>query len=249
MGSKLKIKGIEIGSRAKKLFITTGLSLGILASITGCNNTRTSAGHNENELTEKTLEIKEEPTKEEKLQAEIKKQVRISEDVLLDMKTRYLEKYNKENKTEYKVENLRLVKSSTSYIIKTEDGIVYSHGETPDVIIDELKKKGIEFKVKYNISIYKSLNEDEILEQMLSNGTTVLDGSKIENIGKEVKKTTLSNFRNVFDMGLVLKNNFTEENLQKYQQSIIKFYYGEKDKEQSNMNSTKQKEKEDYEIE
>ena len=82
---------------------------------------------------------------------------------------------------------------------------------------------------------------------MLSNGTPVLDGNKIENIGTEVKKTTLSNFIDVFNIGLELKNDFTKENLQKYQQSIIKFYYEKRDKEKSNTNITKQKD--DYERE
>ncbi len=244
MKSKLKIKGIN--TTIKKYGIVAGLSLSILASLTGCDDKSSLAGFSL-ESTKKPIEEKKELTKEEKLQKEIEDKVKNSEDVLPDMKTRYLEKYNKENKTEYKVENLRLVKAPTDYIIKTEDGIVYSHGETPDAILKELKKKGIEFKVKYNISLYKSLNENGILEQMLSNGTPVLDGNKIENIGTEVKKTTLSNFIDVFNIGLELKNDFTKENLQKYQQSIIKFYYEKRDKEKSNTNITKQKD--DYERE
>lgn len=251
MRSKLKIKGIDSREKkVKRLFIATGLSLGILASITGCNNTKTSAGHDENEFTEKTLELKEEPTKEERLQAEIKNEVKISENVLPDMKARYLEKYNKENKTDYKLENLKLVKSYTDYIIVTENGTIYTHGATPDLLYDKLHEKNINYDIdEYDRQIYKSLNGEEVLEQMLADGTPVLDGNQLENIGKKIKNSTLSNFRNVFDIGLELKNNFTKENLQKYQQSIIEFYYGEKDKEKSNTNSTKQKEKEDYEIE
>lgn len=236
MGNKLKIKGTNNMPKVKKVFITAGLSLGIMASITGCDKESSIAGYKK--ATPKPIEQTKEPTKEEKLQQETKENVKTSDDVLKDMKSRYLEKYNEENNTDYKVENLKLVKAYADYIIVTEDGTIYTHGPTPDIIFNELKKKGINYDTdKYNRHIYKSLNEDEILEQMLSDGTPVLDGSRVENIEKDIKNSTLSNFKDVFDNGIELRKDFNEKNLQKYQKSLIKFYYGEENKEKDEKSS------------
>ena len=245
MKNRLKIIGIS----NKKMFIATGLALGILASTTGCNKTKIEAG-NQVETTPIAEERNKKLTKEEKLKKQIETTVLVPENVLPDMKARYLEKYNEQNKTDYKLENLKLIKAYTDYIIVTENGTIYTHGETPDVLCNKLHEKNISFDAdEYNKQIYKSSIGEEILEQMLDDGTPVLDGNKLENVGKKIKSSTLSNFRNVFDKGFELKNNFTKENLQKYIQSIIEFYYGEKDKEKSNTNITKQKEKDDYERE
>ncbi len=237
MGGKLKIKGIN-AQKVRKIFITAGLSLGIMASMTGCKDEKSSAGY-KTKATLKPIEKTKELSKEEKLQQDIEDNIKTSEDILNDMKKRYLEKYNKENNTNYKVENLKLIKSSTDYIIITKDGTIYTHGLTPDVLFNELEKQGIKYNTnKYNSKIYKSLNEDEILEQMLSDGTPVLDGNNLQNIGKEIKNSTLSDFIDVFDIGIELKNNFTTENFKKYEDSLIKFYYGEEDKEKNDKSNT-----------
>ena len=189
--------------------------------MTGCKDEKSSAGY-KTKATLKPIEKTKELSKEEKLQQDIEDNIKTSEDILNDMKKRYLEKYNKENNTNYKVENLKLIKSSTDYIIITKDGTIYTHGLTPDVLFNELEKQGIKYNTnKYNSKIYKSLNEDEILEQMLSDGTPVLDGNNLQNIGKEIKNST-----------------FTTENFKKYEDSLIKFYYGEEDKEKNDKSNT-----------
>lgn len=86
--------------------------------------------------------------------------------ILTDFKERYIKEYNEKNGTEYSASQIKLNVTHPSYLFKTGDGKLVTHGDYPYQTEDVLKQYGSYTSVdsQYDIDLYQITLDGEHLE-------------------------------------------------------------------------------------
>ena len=218
MKEKLNIHGVK--KQIGKTLIITAASF---TAITGIIATTRESNKQEKNVEKFVNEDNIKPIENISNEQEVET-LETPDDILVDMKERYIQEYNENNNTNITLENLKLIKSAQNYILKTEDGRYITHGDVPDVILNALEQEGISYETISDVELYKSIYGDKILEQMLLDGTPVLDGNDVTCLEKNVQSNTLSKFCNIFKKGLAYRENMGKQQLDNYVNSLIEFY-------------------------
>lgn len=71
------------------------------------------------------------------------------------LKNEYIEEYEKvTGDTELTTDDIEMIRSNQDYVMLTEDGVVVTHGATPDIVRSKLKKDGRGYSIEYEQEVY-----------------------------------------------------------------------------------------------
>ena len=71
------------------------------------------------------------------------------------LKNEYIEEYEKiTGDTELTTEDIAIIRSNQDYVMVTEDGVVVTHGGTPDTVKNKLEKDGYKYSIEYKQVAY-----------------------------------------------------------------------------------------------
>lgn len=71
------------------------------------------------------------------------------------LKNEYIEEYEKvTGDTELTTDDIEMIRSNQDYVMVTEDGIVVTHGATPDTVKNKLENDGHEYSIEYEQVAY-----------------------------------------------------------------------------------------------
>lgn len=71
------------------------------------------------------------------------------------LKNEYIEEYEKATgDTELTTADIEMMRSNQDYVMLTEDGVVVTHGATPDVVRSKLEKDGRGYSIEYEQQVY-----------------------------------------------------------------------------------------------
>lgn len=125
-------------------------------------NVETNGKENENKESEKQDSAKTfrneiaEAAKVEETEREDEEITIASEAQLLQyLKNEYIEEYEKATgDTELTTADIEMMRANQDYVMLTEDGVVVTHGATPDVVRSKLEKDGRGYSIEYEQQVY-----------------------------------------------------------------------------------------------
>ena len=76
-------------------------------------------------------------------------------ELLKYLKNEYIEEYEKvTGDTELTTDDIEMIRSNQDYVMVTADGVVVTHGSTPDIVRNKLEKDGVEYSIEHEQVAY-----------------------------------------------------------------------------------------------
>ena len=110
--------------------------------------------------------------------------------VLKDFKERYIQEYNEKNGTNISPNSIELLISPQTYIYRTYDDQLVTHGSLPEEVESIFKNHGINYEKIYSKKIYN--NNIEITQTLCQGNPLEMFTSFIAENGESVKGTVVS---------------------------------------------------------